>query len=143
MLHLNATQSPTPIRIRGVAFSSTSAIERLSDTAPSTMTLTTSAAGNPLSCKRRALRASARSTAAIGARTAKPTWPRRRRLGPWEERIGMSLKTLPLPGELSMTFSGSCRQSMNLARNDFGFDRVDVPADVLRHGPMRLVVVDE
>src|ERR1700722_16267670 len=143
MLHLNATQSPTPIKIRGVAFRSTSAIERLSDTAPSTITLMRSAALNPLSCNRRALRASARSTAAIGASTAKATWPRRRRPGPLEERIGMSLKTLPIPGELSTTFSGSHCQSANLARNDLGSDRVDVLAHALRHCPLRLVVVGE
>ena len=81
MLHRKATHSPTPIRISGVAFSSTSAIERLSETAPSTITLTTSAAWNPLSCNRRALTPSASSTAEIGARTANPTRLRRRRVG--------------------------------------------------------------
>src|SRR5271169_1177665 len=143
MLHRNATQSPTPIRISGVALRSTSAIERLSDTAPRTITLTTSAAWNPLSCNRRALTPSAKSTAAIGTRAANPARLKRRRAGSREERIGMSLKTFPPRAQPLTTFRSSSTQGMNLARNDLRLDSVDVLADVLWHSPPRLVVVRE
>ena len=66
MLHRKATQSPAPMRMRGVAFRRISPTARMSWNEPKTMTVTASSPLKPLSQRRRAPQASATETAAMG-----------------------------------------------------------------------------